>query len=148
VALRITCIKNVKFKNQNKDRLSVCRILLLQRKLNWAARGLDMLDLSHVLSRMASAANEVRFSSTYFSMKRTVHVGGRRPEMISTEALPIKPKSLNCKCLRLTWRFASRPAVQFVGLLPLISGDGETVRDVLDVIHLSSDRNRSCALIS
>jgi len=32
VALRTTCIKNVKFKIIKKDRLSVCRILLLQQK--------------------------------------------------------------------------------------------------------------------
>jgi len=33
VALRSTCIKNVKFKIIKKDRLSVFRLLLLQRKL-------------------------------------------------------------------------------------------------------------------
>jgi len=32
VALRTTCIKNVKFKNFRKDRLSVFGILSLQRK--------------------------------------------------------------------------------------------------------------------
>jgi len=33
VALRTTCIKNVKFKITKKDKLSVFRILLLQGKL-------------------------------------------------------------------------------------------------------------------
>jgi len=40
VTLRTTCIKNVKFKIIKKDRLSVFRLLLLQRNLNWAARNL------------------------------------------------------------------------------------------------------------
>jgi len=55
VALRSTCIKNVKFKIIRKDRLSILRILLLQRKpltgphetFDWAAsaRWLDIADL-------------------------------------------------------------------------------------------------------
>ena len=61
VALRTTCIKNVKFKIIKKDRLSVVRILLLQRNLKWAARNLrlgrmqpagswlDIADLDHWL---------------------------------------------------------------------------------------------------
>ena len=62
VALRTTCIKNVKFKIIKKDRLSVVRILLLQRNLKWAARNLrlgrmrpagswlDIADLDHWLT--------------------------------------------------------------------------------------------------
>jgi len=42
VALRTTCIKNVKFKIiKTRTVLSVCRIFLLQRKLNWAAQNLQ-----------------------------------------------------------------------------------------------------------
>jgi len=38
VALRTTCIKNVKFKIINRLSLSVCRILLHSKNLNWAAQ--------------------------------------------------------------------------------------------------------------
>jgi len=44
VALRTTCIKNVKFKIFEKDRLSVFRILILHysENLNWDARNLRL----------------------------------------------------------------------------------------------------------
>ena len=57
VAVRTTCIKNIKFKIIKTNWLSVCRLLILQRKLIWAAqnlqlgRGLDIfgIDLSGTL---------------------------------------------------------------------------------------------------
>jgi len=46
MAMRTTCIQNVKLKinYQNKDKLSVCRMLSLQRKPK-LGRGLDIADL-------------------------------------------------------------------------------------------------------
>ena len=85
LALRTTCIKNVKFNYQNKERLSVCRILLLQRKPQLGRTkpstgphtglGLDIADLGNekrstfafqFLNRISSRRFFFRLSEFFF----------------------------------------------------------------------------------